>query len=571
MDRRIVASLIFVFVMVMMSCHAQQVYLDTFGKKIRESKPVKIGGGVSASTVFYEGNDGQSRQPFTYFLNGIVNVNLFSQINLPFSFNITNLGKQFYYPTLPNRLSVHPVYKWITGHIGDVSMSFSPYTLNGHMFRGVGVDLTPQGPFKISAMGGRLQRAVEYSPENPRIPAAYARTGYGAKVRYDKSDYYAGMSFFSARDDVNSLRWKPDSLNIFPKSNVAVSLEGAVKLLSNLHLSAEYGLSMMARDVRSPREGSSFFDNAVGIRTSTAVYHALRADLNYQLQKNTIGIGYERIDPEYTSLGAYYFNNDYENLTLKLARPLFQDKVTVALNWGVQRDNLDGQNEETSKRLVSAATIDYRPSERLTSSFSYSSFQTYMHIRSQFDDINGQTPYDNLDTLNFTQLSQSMSLNINYIFGKNEKRKNNLNTNISFQEAANKQGDIIKPGNLTQFYTFSTTYDLMFVPEAMSLQAGFNATYNYTSGDDFIIMGPTIGYRAKIFKKKITTGISTSYNISKNTQGTQSKIFNLRWNAAYTFLKRHNVTTNAIWQHRYLFDRGIKESFTVTVGYAYSF
>jgi hypothetical protein len=39
-----------------------------------------------------------------------------------------------------------------------------------------------------------------------------------------------------------------------------------------------------------------------------------------------------------------------------------------------------------------------------------------MNIRSQFDYINGQTPYDNLDTLNFTQLSQNMALNTLYNF-----------------------------------------------------------------------------------------------------------------------------------------------------------
>ncbi len=143
-------------------------------------------------------------------------MNLFSQVNLPFSFSLTNVGSDFGYPTLPNRLSVHPMYKWITGHIGDVAMSFSPYTLNGHMFRGVGVDLTPKGPFKISAMGGRFVRAVEYDPATASrvTPAAYERWGYGAKVRYDQADYYLGMNVFTARDDAGSLAWQPDSLNI---------------------------------------------------------------------------------------------------------------------------------------------------------------------------------------------------------------------------------------------------------------------------------------------------------------------------------------------------------------------
>jgi hypothetical protein len=550
---------------------AQQIYLDTFGKKVRESDPLKIGGGVSANTIFYNGNDGQGRQPFTYFLNGNVNFNLYGQVNLPFSFNITNLGNDFTYPTLPNRLSVHPVYKWVTGHIGDVSMSFSPYTLNGHMFRGVGVDLAPEGPLKLSAMYGRLQRKVEYNPENPLVPASYERFGYGAKVRYEKNDYSLGVSFLSAKDDPNSLAWKPDSLNLFPKGNVAMSWEGSVKLLQNLQLSGEYGLSFLTRDIRSSREGSSLLDRTFANRSSTSVYGAIRGELNFQMQKNIIGMGYERIDPEYATLGAYYFNNDYENLTLRYSRPLWHDKVNLALTWGVQRDNLNNKQEQTSKRLVSSANIDYTPNEKLIASFSYSSFQTHMNIRSQFDYINGQTPYDNLDTLNFTQLSQNMALNTNYMFGKNESRKHNLNVNLSFQEAVDKQGDIVKPGNLSQFFNLNTSYNLLFVPEAFNVQVGFNATYNYVSSEDYIILGPMLGLRAKVIKKKITTGISASYNSSRGQSVSQAKVLNLRWNAAYSFLKRNNLNASVIWQQRDSIGRDVRKSTTATVGYSYSF
>jgi hypothetical protein len=548
---------------------AQQVDIGNLKSNIKQ--PVRIGGGISANTVFYDGNDGQGRQPFTYFLNGNVNFNFFNQVNLPFTFNITNLGNNFTYPTLPNRLSIHPTYKWVTGHIGDVAMSFSPYTLNGHMFRGIGVDLTPDGPWKFSAMAGRLQRKVEYDTANPLVPAAYERFGYGAKVRFDQSDYYLGMTFLSAKDDPTSLQWHPDSLNIFPKGNTALSWEGGVKLGQNINISGEYALSLLSRDVRAPREGSSFVDKTFANRTSTHAYQAYRIDVNYLLYKNNIGIGYERIDPEYATLGAYYFNNDYENLTLRYARPFLKDKMNLALSWGVQRDDLNNTQEQSSKRFVSSANLDYAPNDKLMMALSYSSFQTYMNIRSQFDYINGQTPYDNLDTLNFTQLSKNLALNTNYSFGKNENKRHNLNVNLSFQEAADKQGDIIKPGNLSQFYNLSTAYNLLLVPQAINFQAAFNTTYNYIGGDDFVILGPTLGVRAKVFKKKITTGISSSYNVSMNSGDMQSKVLNLRWNAAYSFLKKHNVTASSVWQNRNMAEQQTRESFTGTLGYSYSF
>ncbi|MBT1710388.1 hypothetical protein KK062_19245 [Fulvivirgaceae bacterium PWU5] len=250
--------------------------------------------------------------------------------------------------------------------------------------------------------------------------------------------------------------------------------------------------------------------------------------------------------------------------------PLFKDKVTVAASWGVQRDDLDHNKEQSSKRFVSSANISYTPSDRFNTSLSYSSFQTYMIIRSQFDYIKGQTPYDNLDTLDFTQLSQNMSLSMTYDFSHNENRRQNINTNLSFQEAADKQGDVIRPGALSRFYNLSTAYGLLFVPEAIQLNAAVNTTFNHVGGDEFLIIGPTVGARAKVFSKAVTMGLSVSYNVSYTSGVSQGDVTNVRYNVAYMLLKKHNLNANAIWQRRDMAERAATRSVTATIGYAYS-
>lgn len=548
---------------------AQQVDLGNL-KQMTGQKLIRIGGGVSASTVFYDGNDGQNRQPFTYYLNGHVNFNIMGQVNLPFSFNFTNQGSNYGYPTLPNRLSVHPKYKWVTGHVGDIAMSFSPYTLNGHMFTGVGVDLKPKGPFTVSAMYGRLQRAVEYDTANVLVQAAYQRMGYGAKVRYDQRDHYLGMTMFSAKEDPTSLSWAPDSLGIFPEQNVALSWEGGVTLADHIHFSGTYGLSLLTRDARAPREKDTFTDRLLGNRTATQAYHAYKMDITFQFLKNNLGVGYERIDPDYETLGAYYFNNDYENVTLHYARPFVNNKVNVAVTWGLQRDDLANNKEQSTQRFVSGANLDYTPSEKLNFSLSYSGFQTYMNVRSQFDYINGQTPYDNLDTLNYTQLSQNLALNTNYAFGKNENRRHSLNASLSYQEAADKQGDVIRPGALSRFYNASTSYGLLLAPEAMQCTVALNSTYNDVGGEEYFTIGPTLGARAKVCKKMLNLGLTYAYNKSYTDGQQQAEVMNVRTQAAYRFLKKHNLSANAIWQHRALVTRTTR-SITATLAYSYAF
>jgi hypothetical protein len=549
--------------------NAQQVKLDNLKEQYNRDNALKINGGVSANAVFYNGGNNASRDPFTWILSGNVNFNLFNQLNLPFSFNLNNLGGDYTYPTMPNRLSIHPSYKWVTGHIGDVNMTFSPYTLNGHQFTGAGVELAPENlPVKVSVMYGRLLKATEYNPEERLSMPAYKRMGYGAKALYDNKNISLGMTFFSARDDENSLKIIPDSLDIIPQSNIAMSWEAGLKIIKNLTLTAEYGLSLMTRDVRIP--SISIPDLPIN-SASSSIYHALKAGVNYQLMKNTFGFGYERIDPDYQSLGAYYFTNDLENFTFNYARPLFKDKLTLAANVGLQHDNLDDNKSEETQRFVGAFNLNYNHNEHLNASLSYSNFQTYTNIRSQFDYINEITNYDNLDTLDFTQLSQNANLSVNWNFGKDESKKHNLGFNVNYQEAADKRDGVIKTGGASQFYNFATNYGLFFVPNNIQFNASANITYNTVGYDNMLTYGPSLGVSAKFFEKKLTTGISASYNVSTDAGEWQNSIFNTRLNVNYLIFKKHSLNFILINQSRNMKSRETMNDFTATFSYMYNF
>src|SRR5690606_10240485 len=172
----------FLLILIPVISFSQTVDYET----ITTSKPLQVSGSVSASGVYYDSNYNTNREPFTYYLQGGVNVNIYS-FSVPITFSYSNQGSDLGYK-LPfdfNRLSLHPKYKWITGHIGNVNMSFSPYTLNGHQFTGGGIDLTPEGAFKISAMTGRLLRATADDGDPKTLPA-FNRMGYGLKTRYEQ-------------------------------------------------------------------------------------------------------------------------------------------------------------------------------------------------------------------------------------------------------------------------------------------------------------------------------------------------------------------------------------------------
>lgn len=221
--------------------------------KIGKAKLFSVTGGVSANAVYYEGS--AQRAPFTYFLSGNLNLNISDIYNIPLSFSYSNQDFGVANPFSFNRLSIHPSYKWVTTHIGDVNMSFSPYTLNGHQFTGLGVDLAPEGAFKISAMYGRLLKATEFNAEAPNSIPAYDRFGFGVKAAYQFEKWHLGLIVFKATDDETSLNTPiPSTLEVTPKDNAVASIEAGVALFDKAKLDVEYAISGIKKILNLPNQ-----------------------------------------------------------------------------------------------------------------------------------------------------------------------------------------------------------------------------------------------------------------------------------------------------------------------------
>ncbi len=546
---------------------AQNFNVEELGK----AKLVNVSGGASANGVFYSGN--AAREPFTYFLNGNINVNVAGLYNIPFSFSYTNQKFGYNKPTLMNRLSIHPSYKWITGHIGDVSMTFSPYTLAGHQFTGLGVDLTPQGKFKISAMYGRLVRSSEYDAINTELVPTYKRMGYGFKTQYALEKINLGLTFFKARDEINSLDIPiPFELGVSPKENAAISFETSFKLFKKLQILTEFANSAITEDTRA--EGNTKAKNVASLfvnsNPTTTSYKAMKGQLVYPAGKGTLGLGYERVDPNYRTLGGYYFNNDLENITVNASQTLYKDKLSLNLNLGLQKDNLDKQKQSQMKRLVSSISADFRANQKLNFNINYSNFQSYTNSRNQFDYINQTNQYEYLDTLNFRQVNQNAALTVNYLLKNDKKQKQAFNATFSMQDAVNQQEGKTIAGGSSTYYNTGLSYIIGYPQRDLNLTASFNSTIGKLDTSDNLILGPTIGATKLFYDKKLNTSFSTSYNTSFNNGDKVNDIFNIRLNGSYIYMQKHNFGVNCIT----LFSSSQtvrNNDLTATLSYTYSF
>ncbi|MCV6629490.1 MAG: hypothetical protein OIF50_06490, partial [Flavobacteriaceae bacterium] len=554
-----------------MSIYGQNLNVESISK----AKPLKISGAIAANSVFYNSNvENNGRSPFSYFLQGSLNVNFFS-FNMPISYSFSNQGSELGYqvPFDFNRLSLHPQYKWITAHIGDVNMTFSPYTLSGHQFTGGGIDLTPPGKLQFSAMAGELLRATPDNAQEETIPA-FKRMGYGMKTLYKAEKFQLGLIGFYAKDQMHSIPLIPEEKGVIPKENLVISLEGSYKFLKNLEFKATYASSALTQDLRAEeadkKEGiAALFFNS---RASTAYFDAINASIHYRVGKTSMALAYERIDPGYETLGAYYFNNDFENITVNTATVLLKDKVNLNLNLGYQRDNLENQKAQNTGRIVGTINANINASEKLQINGSYSNFRTFTNSRlNQFDNINDDNLLDNqLDTLNYRQLSQNANVNINYVVSKKENLQQNLSLNYALANTANEQGGIVRLGQASTFHNWNTSYTMGLPKKQLQLTAALNATLNTIGKEDATTWGPTISANKRWFENKLNTALAASYNQSSSAMGNSSQVTSLRINASYILLKKHNFSLNGIQLFRNT-DKSNSKDLTITFGYNYAF
>ncbi|OXB06231.1 hypothetical protein B0A72_09575 [Flavobacterium pectinovorum] len=508
-----------------------------------------------------------SREPFTYLLSGNLNISAFN-FSVPLFYSITNQGNNLGY-TAPfdfNRLSIMPKYKWVKAYIGNVSMTFSPYTLSGFPFKGVGLELTPQSPFKITLMGGQLLKAVSEEEALGGIPV-YQRFGYGAKIGFEKERYKLGWIGFYAKDDVNSLTMVTDK-GVTPKENFVNSLTFSTSVIKNLNLNVEYALSVLTDDTRSNTlSGGNFRDKLFSSKESTSFMNALNVNFDYNIQKSIVGLTYERIDPNYNTLGALYFNNDLENIALRFSRPFYQDKITVSTSLGFQRDDLAKEKKQDTKRVVGSINMNYRVTDQINVTGSYSNFSTYTNKKlDQFELINNPNVVVS-DTLDYRQLSQNANVNMSYAFGS--KRNQNLNFNYSIAGQANEQGGVIRRGQASTVQNYNLAHSINFIEMKVGLNSSLNYTNNQVGINNSSSTGASVGASKKLFKDKLNTNLGFLYN---NSQGdmNSSSVFGIKFNNSYTLLEQHNFSMNIISMFRSSTNTQKFNDLTATFNYAYS-
>lgn len=503
----------FFFCLVLVSCvcaRAQQ--LDGLLKQ----KPFKISGGIGVDQSLYLANSIQDRYiPYALILRGNVNVSIYG-FDLPFSFNYTTQKLTYNTPQPFNIVGVSPSYKNLTLHAGFRNMTFSPYTLAGHNYLGGGAEYKFK-KFKVMAMGGRLNKAVEYDSTQTRNLVGFNRYGGGAKISYSSDGDEISLISFYATDQSSSLSNVPDFLGIRPEENQVYSIGLKKKLNKVVSFNFEGALSGWNKDQSNEIEAEQkFYQNAYFIENNqaTVFYTAYKTGVDLAFDKSKISAGFERVAPEYKTLGAYFMNSDFQNLTLGLNRRFFENKLITDIKGGLQRDDLANTNQTRMDRFVGSVNAVMTFSKRLKLNGMYSNFNSFINVRPVDRAFVENTIYDQVDTLNFRQVNQTASASLNWIPKENDNATHSINTSGNFSGSDNNNSGEVTS---TKLFSSSISYSLNLKKSGVSISSSVNGNRNLFETGNSTFLGGGLNSSFGLFKKKLK--VSLGGNVSRNYEG----------------------------------------------------
>ena len=516
--------LFFVFITLIYNSNSQNI------EKINKKDILKISGSLNCNTIFLITNNPNSkRTPLTNYTSGNLNLN-FLYWNFPFTYQISNQSKTFSQPF--NQLGVTPTYKWIKLHGGWSNINFSQYTLSGYPFLGVGAELSPKN-WKIQILYGQFKKTINYNFENENNKSlAYKRIGAGAKIGFEKNGYAFYGIFFKAKDILNSINYLPENSLVQPQEGSVISLQSKVPIFKQLHIEGEYALSGLTRNITSQlketnQKQNNYTDIFITQKTSTEFYSAYKTSLSYNQKLFVIAANYERIAPSYVTLGAYYFNNDYENITLSPQINLLKSKLNISLNGGIQRNNIDNKKLNTTNRLIGSGNLNFSPSNHWIFNFSYSNFTSYTRNRPVNNPFYIAGPQD---TMNFYQVSQCGNLVASYNFTKRNYR-NTISINANNLNSAQAISNVFAPE--TKIYNLNFVYSLTEIQKKLTVNLTMNTNKSIGYNINTLFYGPGFNLSKVFLKNGLTISLGNIINLGYENNLNSKLIFNQRLNVNY--------------------------------------
>lgn len=507
---------------------------------IIKSKPFEFKGRVLAGLNYnYTSATNAQLTPFSYRLLFNSTVSIYS-FDFPFGFTI--IDSQFSETTPTLRFKLNPKYKWAQLYLGSNVYNFSEFTVSGQNIDGFGISLQPKG-FEFTAFYGNietfmLQQYTEPNGYELDFLPTYKRKAIGTKIGFSINSFNMELSGATVKDkyDENSGDFSLLAKESKPKENFVIG----AKISSNLTKYAKFGIDVGASvitDDLTSNELTTTDETVENLKTilpldineSTRFGFAGSAFFKFLIAKQSFGVNYKRIEPQYRSLGLFYINDDYQNITFNTSLNLLKGKIRLNGSYGVQKNNLDNLRASTSKRNISSLNLTVQPIKPLTVLVNYTN-----HSQNQEA---GLVDVSSSGLPELGQVTQNLVISPIYtISNKDRTQVYSVNySNFSFDRYSDGQLE----GTPSTNQNITANYNYNHRKNKWGFRVGANYFDSEIENNSSSRYGISLGYN-KSFSKKLRATINTRFNI-RNSNNENGLINNNSGTLSYKISKKQSL------------------------------
>ncbi|MEY2829378.1 MAG: hypothetical protein RIQ33_1236 [Bacteroidota bacterium] len=504
---------------------------------IHKEKPFRMSGSITGTVLGY-GVDGIAARyaPATWMLNGNLTPVIYGMA-FPISATVSEQQRSYNQPF--NQYGVRPTYKWMKFYLGYNSMTFNAYTLGGSRFLGGGLELNP-GVFRFGAMYGRFKKAITYDSLQTKGTPTFERWGWATKIGIGKSQNYFDLIFSSLADKNGSIIIPAtDVYQNTPKQNKTLGYSFRFTIMKHFYITSNAAASLMTENTRNDstlklgESNNSYLKQAQKYQTVNASTHVNAAGdaaigLNYTVWG--VSVNYKRIDPTFSTLGAYYFQQDIQSYTIAPNFNAFKQKLQFNGSFGLQYDNVLKTKAATTESKIYSANVNIIFSSHYTAGLNFSNYGITQKA--------GLLPVTDSFRLALTNLNATMYHSLNF---NNKTCANNFNINLIYQQTQDFNQYTNQLGyNNSNVKMASLSYGHQWFAKNMGYSVNANFTQNTSKLYEYLLIGPGAGFN-KTVKKKIPVGVNANYQFSLNNGKTNGSILSGGFTAGYRIDKHHSL------------------------------
>ncbi len=539
---------------------------------LKNEKLATVSGSLGVSTTAYAASGIAARRvPFSWSAYANVTLKL-KGVDLPFSFLLTEQNRDFRQPF--NQFGLSPTFKKVKFHLGWRNLSYSKYTLNGHTFLGAGADVKIRN-FNIAGMYGRFLKAVKEDSAKTILNsgstfpyAAYNRTGYSFKLGYGSENNFVNLIFLNAKDKFNSIPNAPTKTVLTPAANAVLGITSKLTVAKKLTWELDGALSGYTKDVRATdypideEPALKKLKTILPLKLSTAAYYAGESSLGYNEKNYGVKLKYQRILPDYKSMGMYFTQTDVDRKTIEGRWNDAKNLLSLNASLGVEKDNLTNRKLAATSRNIGSFNLNYNPAPKYGISLTYLNYGT-----TQSPGLKSIS-----DTVKLDQVTNSIAITPRYTISK-PNAIHNIVLNLSNQSLNDKN-----KFNSDNFEMNVTNATLTYVVSLLKSNYSFDISPFYVqskiSAGVSTNLGGNIGVNKSFFKNKFNTSLSSSYSTNQFNNATNGYTLQARFNGGYRVDKHHRLQLQLVHvinqSQSTLISRSFNES-TGTINYSYSF